>query len=81
MEYKQNGKTYDLISGGNGFHQTMTLLAFLYGYQPSTILLDEPDAHLHVNLQRELLDYFKRKSAEKGVQFLIATHAGNSPGG
>ena len=38
-------------------------------------LLDEPDAHLHVNLQRELLDYFKKKSAEKGVQFLIATHA------
>lgn len=75
VEYKQNGKTYDLISGGSGFHQTMTLLAFLYGYQPSTILLDEPDAHLHVNLQRELLDYFKRKSAEKGVQFLIATHA------
>ena len=75
VEYKQNGKTYDLISGGSGFHQTMTLLAFLYGYRPTTILLDEPDAHLHVNLQRELLDYFKKKSAEKEVQFLIATHA------
>ncbi|MEO5607002.1 MAG: AAA family ATPase [Polaromonas sp.] len=75
VEYKQNGKTYDLISGGSGFHQTMTLLAFLYGYQPTTTLLDEPDAHLHVNLQREVLDYFKKKSAEKGVQFLIATHA------
>lgn len=59
VDYKQNGKTYDLISGGSGFHQTMTLLAFLYGYQPTTILLDEPDAHLHVNLQREILDYFK----------------------
>ncbi len=75
VEYKQDGKTYDLISGGSGFHQTMTLLAFLYGYQPTTILLDEPDAHLHVNLQREILDYFKRKSAQKKVQFLIATHA------
>jgi len=75
VEYKQSGKTYDLISGGSGFHQTMTLLAFLYGYRPTTILLDEPDAHLHVNLQRELLDYFKKKSAEKNVQFLIATHA------
>lgn len=75
VDYKQNGKTYDLISGGSGFHQTMTLLAFLYGYQPTTILLDEPDAHLHVNLQREILDYFKKKAAEKGIQFLIATHA------
>lgn len=70
-----NGKGLDIIAGGSGFHQTLTLLAFFYGYQPTTILLDEPDAHLHVNLQREILDYFKKKSAEKSVQFLIATHA------
>jgi AAA domain, putative AbiEii toxin, Type IV TA system len=75
VEYRQNGKDYDIIAGGSGFHQTLTLLAFLYGYQPTTILLDEPDAHLHVNLQREILDYFKQKSAERGTQFLIATHA------
>lgn len=75
VEYRQKGKDYDIISGGSGFHQTLTLLAFLYGYQPTTILLDEPDAHLHVNLQREILDYFKRKSLERNIQFLIATHA------
>ncbi|HEY5346029.1 MAG TPA: AAA family ATPase [Verrucomicrobiae bacterium] len=74
-EYKQKGETYDIIAGGSGFHQTITLLAFLYGYHPTTILLDEPDAHLHVNLQREILDFFKTKSLERGVQFLIATHA------
>jgi hypothetical protein len=74
-EYIQNSDSFDIISGGSGFHQTLTLLAFLYGYKPTTILLDEPDAHLHVNLQREILDYFKRKSTEKNVQFLIATHA------
>lgn len=75
VEYRQAGKAYDLIAGGSGFHQATTLLAFLYGYQPTTILLDEPDAHLHVNLQRAILDYFKQKSAERGIQFLIATHA------
>ena len=75
VEYKQNNNYYDIIAGGSGFHQTLTLLAFLYGYHPTTILLDEPDAHLHVNLQREILDYFKRKSLERKTQFLIATHA------
>ena len=75
VEYSQGGREYDIISGGSGFHQTLTLLAFLFGYRPTTILLDEPDAHLHVNLQREILDYFKRKSQELGTQFLIATHA------
>lgn len=74
-EYVQGDKTYDIIAGGSGFHQALTLLAFLYGYKPTTILLDEPDAHLHVNLQREILDYFKLKSNERSVQFLIATHA------
>ena len=75
VEYEDGNRSYDIISGGSGFHQTLTLLAFLFGYQPTTILLDEPDAHLHVNLQREILDYFKRKSQELGTQFLIATHA------
>jgi len=75
VEYRQNSKDYDIIAGGSGFHQILTLLAFLYGYQLTTILFDEPDAHLHVNLQREILDYFKRKSLERDIQFLIATHA------
>ncbi len=74
---KRKGKKdfFDIIAGGSGFHQALTLLAFLYGYKPTTILLDEPDAHLHVNLQREILDYFRQKSNERGTQFLIATHA------
>jgi hypothetical protein len=72
-EYKSNGKTYDIISGGSGFHQILTLLAFLYGYDSvTTILFDEPDAHLHVNLQRKVVNYFA-KHAKK--QFLIATHS------
>lgn len=75
VEYKQEKKNYDIISGGSGFHQALTLLAFLYGYSPTTILLDEPDAHLHVNLQREIIDFFKEKSQQRNIQFLIATHA------
>jgi predicted ATPase len=74
-EYVEGKKSYDLIAGGSGFHQTLTLLAFLYGYKPTTILLDEPDAHLHVNLQRQILDFFQKKSKENEIQFLIATHA------
>jgi predicted ATPase len=79
-EYKQGDKSYDIISGGSGFHQTLTLLAFFYGYRPTTILLDEPDAHLHVNLQKEILGYFKNQAlhsatADRTTQFLMATHA------
>jgi predicted ATPase len=72
-EYKSDKKTYDIISGGSGFHQILTILAFLYGYDKvTTILFDEPDAHLHVNLQRKIVNYFAQHSKK---QFLIATHS------
>ena len=73
VEYKANGKTFDIISGGSGFHQILILLAFYYGYdKTTTILFDEPDAHLHTNLQRNLLSYFLNKSEK---QFIMATHS------
>lgn len=73
-KYKnEKGKEFDIISGGSGFHQALTLLAFYYGDEGvTTILFDEPDAHMHVNLQREILNYFQRL---KTTQFIIATHA------
>lgn len=76
VEYKKDKdkKAFDIISGGSGFHQILTLLAFMYGWpRTTTILFDEPDAHLHVNLQRQIVDYLKQKPR---LQFLIATHSG-----
>lgn len=71
--YKSNKRIFDIISGGSGFHQILTLLAFMYGYKGvTTILFDEPDAHLHVNLQRQIINYFKLNTQ---IQFLIATHS------
>lgn len=73
LSYSIGKREFDIISGGSGFHQILTLLAFLYGYNKvTTILFDEPDAHLHVNLQKQILNYFKQKSK---IQFLIATHS------
>ncbi len=76
--YKHGMKEFDIIAGGSGFHQMLTILAFMYGYaEVTTILFDEPDAHMHVNLQREMLDFLKTRSRkeERNIQFIIATHA------
>jgi predicted ATPase len=73
VEFKSNKKTFDIISGGSGFHQILTLMAFLFGYpEATTILFDEPDAHLHVNLQRKIINFLKLHSQ---TQFIIATHS------
>ena len=68
----QRGIELDWVNAGSGLLQTLIVLSFLYGYEPDVLLLDEPDAHLHVNLQRTLLDFLKHQTH---VQMIIATHA------
>ncbi|MDR0229861.1 MAG: AAA family ATPase [Flavobacteriaceae bacterium] len=38
------------------------------------LLLDEPDSHLHSNLQNNLFSYLKRRSQEENKQIFIITH-------
>lgn len=68
----QQNLELDWVNAGSGLLQCLIVLTFLYGFQPDVLLLDEPDAHLHVNLQRTILDFLKR---QMGTQMLIATHA------
>lgn len=66
----------DLISAGSGFHQFLQIFSNILYYPPSTLLLDEPDAHLYSTLQKEVLRLFKALLKESRVdQVLIATHS------
>ena len=38
------------------------------------LLLDEPDSHLHSNLQKELFSYLEQQSKDKNTQIFIITH-------
>jgi predicted ATPase len=65
----------DIANAGSGFHQVLMLLAFFYARPTAILLLDEPDAHLHFILQREIYDLLRRVANERGVKLLIATHS------
>jgi hypothetical protein len=39
------------------------------------VLMDEPELHLHPNLQAKILDYMRGLSVREGVQFILATHS------
>jgi energy-coupling factor transporter ATP-binding protein EcfA2 len=39
------------------------------------VLMDEPELHLHPNLQAKVLDYIRGVSLREGVQFILATHS------
>lgn len=64
----------DVFSAGSGFQQFVYLFGFILLRQPTLVLLDEPDVHLHGTLQRALLQEL-RTLVSDGKQVLLATHS------
>jgi hypothetical protein len=65
----------DIASAGSGFHQVLLLLGFFYARPSTVLLLDEPDAHLHIILKKQIYDMLRRIASERRCQLIIATHA------
>ncbi len=76
-EYRMPGNdaTYDIASAGSGFQQVLMLLAFLNTRPASVLLLDEPDAHLHLILQDAIYGELRATAARQHSQLVIATHS------
>ena len=65
----------DISSAGRGLQQTLLLLSYLYACRGSTILLDEPDAHLEVLRQRQTYSLLTEVAGATGSQIVAATHS------
>ena len=76
-EYKEPGRSrpLDLSNAGSGTLQVLLLCGFLYARPATVILLDEPDAHQHVILQKQVYDLVRRVARERGGQVIAATHS------
>lgn len=76
LQYKTRERVVlDVSSAGRGLQQTLLLLTYLYAYRGSTILLDEPDAHLEVLRQQQTYDLITGVAARTGSQIVAATHS------
>ncbi len=69
------GAKLDILSAGSGFQQVVLLLACLFTRSGSVLLVDEPDAHLHVFLQDTIFAELNRAAAETNSQLVIASHS------
>ncbi len=78
VTYREQGKPkdFDLFSAGSGFQQFIYLFGFILLREPTVVLLDEPDVHLHAALQKTLLVELRRL-VDAGKQVLFATHSGD----
>jgi len=67
----------DLIASGSGLLQVLQILAPIYRFasKGSVVLLDEPDAHLHTNLQYTLAQALRKIQSELDIQIIISTHS------
>ena len=68
-------RALDIASAGSGFQQVLMLLAFLNTRDGAVLLLDEPDAHLHVILQDAIYHELRTVAARQHSQLIVATHS------
>jgi predicted ATPase len=76
-EYRRtaSGARFDIASAGSGFQQVLMLLTFLNTRPASVLLLDEPDAHLHIILQDVIYGELRDVASKQQSQLIIATHS------
>lgn len=60
---------YD-FNNQEGFYQKQTIY-----FNPSTLLIEEPEANLHPSLQSKMAELFIDASSRFNIQFLIETHS------
>ena len=75
LRYMEQGIELDIASAGRGLQQTLLLLAHLYANPGTTLLLDEPDAHLEILRQRQIYNVLTECAAETGSQIIAASHS------
>lgn len=70
-----NYKSRDLMAEGSGFLQWTSVYVLALSPTVRTLLLDEPDAHLHPSLQSQLVEALEDIVRSSGKQVLMATHS------
>ena len=72
----KDGVAANLRDVGVGVAQVLPVLTMAY-FVPagSTVLLEEPELHLHPLAQAVLADMFVEVSQQRGVQFIVETHS------
>ncbi len=73
--FKRSGVLRPLDMIGTGALQAIQILGYVSFYQPTLLLLDEPDAHLHPNNQIKLVETLGLLSQEENLQIVLATHS------
>lgn len=70
-----NDVSYDMSSGASGFLQVLMVYAALLSQEASVVLIDEPDAHLHILLQDKMYRSLYEHARKNRSQLIVSTHS------
>ncbi len=65
----------DFSSAASGFLQIVMIYAAIFQRRGTTVLIDEPDAHLHIVLQDRLYRDLRDRARSNEWQLIVATHS------
>ena len=74
-QHTKHDQLYDMSSAASGFLQVLMTYASLLYDKVSVLLIDEPDAHLHILLQQKIYRDLREYARQHGIQLIIATHS------
>jgi len=75
LEYKENGRMFDVLYAGMGLKRFLDILIKVTLSKASIVLLDEPEYGMHPELQRRCLTFFNDLAMKQDLQFFMATHS------
>ena len=73
--HSPDGEAYDLSNAASGFLQVLAVYVTLLFDDTSVVVVDEPDAHLHLLLQEKIYRDLQRFAMATNSQILMATHS------
>ena len=72
---KLGNKTVPLELLGTGYIQLIQIFCYLLLFKPKILLIDEPDIHLHPDVQEKLPKVLLKIAKESGIKIILATHS------
>ncbi len=71
----ENAPKFDVSTAGSGVLQVLLVLSLMLTQTGRVLLIDEPDAHLHLILQKTIYSELRAIAARNKCQLFIASHS------
>lgn len=72
---EKDGIKYPIDSFGTSILQVIQMLSYIILFDPSLIILDEPDAHLHPDNQLKIMNLLIKICKRRRIQIIVSTHS------